>query len=171
MPGIGPLLAQPTVLLRDQVHHERWMLMDQGEKTGAVQPNQGQRCQRLGIPAVALIRRHQVLIKKQLPDAVTDTTPSTTVQLDKTLFDDINGISKVSMPEHQGARGQGPPVDIPMLTDQCQWCLGIGACAHAPYSFMRDQLSPDISRMVANQSTIQLQLLLAVIALQPMQRR
>ena len=36
---------------------------------------------------------------------------------------------------------------------------------------MGDQLSPDISRMVANQSTIQLQLLLAVIALQPMQRR
>ncbi len=36
---------------------------------------------------------------------------------------------------------------------------------------MGDQLLPDISRMVANQSTIQLQLLLAVIALQPIQRR
>ncbi len=36
---------------------------------------------------------------------------------------------------------------------------------------MEDQLSPDISRVVANQSTIQLQLLLALIGLQPMQRR
>ena len=109
--------------------------------------------------------------KNQLPDAVSEATSRATVQLHKTLFHEINGISKDSMPEHQGAREQGPPVDIPMLTDQSQRCLGVIACAHAPYSFMGDQLSAAISRMVANQSTIQFQLLLAVIALQPMQRR
>ena len=40
MPRIGPLLAQPTVLQRDQIHKQRWMLVNQGEKAGAVQPNQ-----------------------------------------------------------------------------------------------------------------------------------
>ena len=67
MPRIGPLLAQPTVLLSDQIHNQRWMLVDQGEKAGAVQPNQSERCQRFCINAVALIGRHQILVKNNSP--------------------------------------------------------------------------------------------------------
>ena len=171
MPRIGPLLAQLTVLQRDQIHKQRWMLVNQGEKAGAVQPNQSERCQRLCIPAVALIGQNQILVEKQLPCAVTDATPSTTGQLHQSLFHDVNRIDKVSLSEHQGPRWQGQPTTFTMLADQRQWCLGVDACAHAPEGFMGDQPSPDVSRMISNQSTIQLQLLLAVIALQPMQGR
>ena len=145
MPGTGPLLAQPTVLQRDQVHHQRWMLVDQGEKAGAVQPNQGERCQRLCIPAVALIRLHQILVEKQLPCAVTNATPATTGQLHQSLFHDVNRIDKVSLSEHQGPRWQGQPTTFTMLADQRQRCLGVDACAHAPEGFMGDQPSPDVS--------------------------
>ena len=120
MPRIGPLLAQLTVLQRDQIHKQRWMLVDQVEKAGAVQPNQSERCQRLCIPAVALIGRHQILVKKQLPCALTDATPSTTGQLHQSLIHDVNGIDRVSLSEHQDPRWQGLPATFTMLADQRQ---------------------------------------------------
>ena len=40
--GIGPLLTQAPVLLSDEVNHQRWVLMDQGQKAGAIQTDQGQ---------------------------------------------------------------------------------------------------------------------------------
>ena len=120
---------------------------------------------------MALIGQNQILVEKQLPCALTDATPSTTGQLHQSLFHDVDGIDKVSLSECKGPSGEGQPTHFTMLTDQGQWCLGVGACAHAPEGFMGDQPSPDVSRMISNQSTIQLQLLLAVIALQPMQGR
>ena len=118
--GIGPLLTQAPVLLSDEVNHQRWVLMDQGQKAGAIQTDQGQGGQSPGIAAVALIRRDQILVEEQFPWAITDTWARSVVQLHQTLFDHMDGIDSVATTEHQGTRGKRPPVTFPMGTDQSQ---------------------------------------------------
>ena len=171
MACICPLLSQPTVLLRDQIHNKGWMPMDQGQEPIAVKPDQGEWCQGLRIPAVTLIRGHQILVEEQFPDAVTDAGTWTTLQLHKPLFHDVDGINTISSPEHRSTGWQRQAIDLPLFADQRQRCLGMGGRVHTPWTFMGCQQSPDVARMIAHQSTIQLQLLLAVTALQPVQGR
>ena len=94
------------------------MAMDQREESRAVKPDQRQGGQRFGITAVELVGGHQILVKKQLTDAVADAVSGATTEFHQPLLNNMNGLYRLATTEHTSPGGQRQTISLRMLTDQ-----------------------------------------------------
>jgi len=118
--GISPLLPQTAVLLAEQLEHQRWVPVDEGQKIGATEAEQRNRRHRSGITAVTLRRIHQILIEKQFAATKANAIHRTAAQLHPSPFNHMDELHRLSGAEHGCAGGKGQAIHLRLFLDEFQ---------------------------------------------------
>ena len=118
MAGIHTLFPETSVLASQQIKHQSRMFVNQGQKTGAIQPYDGKRCQGLGITTVVVTRFNEIAIKKQFARAITDSAAWGRTELNQAALHHENCLYRFTASIHECTCRKGQQVAFRMIQKQ-----------------------------------------------------
>ena len=105
-------------MLADELKNQRGVPMDQQEKAGAVQTQQGKWRQSSGIPAVEFVGTNEISIEEQFAGPVANTVVQTAGKLDKSPLHHVNGLNPIPAAKNLRAGGKSQAFHLRECTDQ-----------------------------------------------------